>query len=255
VEKPKLPSAKELRRNARERFLKARKAEAAYQRQLTTVGKQIGALVKGYAPTGAVTDLPGLMRALQKYSEIIQPWARSVTASMHRDVAQRDASSWAELSHEMGKALRMEIMETPVRRVLRDQVDRQAKLISSLPIDAAVRVRELTIRAMVETAGRADELAKEILRSGQVSIAHAKLIARTETSRTGALLTEARAGSIGSTHYRWHTSEDSDVRPDHKALNKKVFRWDDPPYAGSGMRYNPGCGPNCRCWAEPILPD
>jgi SPP1 gp7 family putative phage head morphogenesis protein len=134
----------------------------------------------------------------------------------------------------------------------------QVELIKSIPLDAAERVHKLTTQAISATAGRADEVAKDILRSGAVSTGRARLIARTETSRTAALLMQSRAEFVGSKHYIWHTSEDSDVRPEHKRLNGKTFAWASPPNAGTStdpMYYHPGCGPNCRCYAEPILPD
>ena len=245
-----------MRKLARERFLRARKAEAAYQRQLTSVGKQVGTLVKGFAPGGVVKDLPGLTKALAKYAELLQPWAQSVTNRMHADVARRDVVGWEELAKEMGRTIRKEIRTAPVGTALREAMAAQVKLITSLPTEAAERVHKLTMEALVSTSGRAKEIQEEILRSSDVTVGRAKTIARTETSRTASLLLESRAKFVGSTHYRWHTVGDSDVRKEHRVLNNKVFAWDDPPIAGpKGMRYNPGCGPNCRCWAEPILPD
>jgi SPP1 gp7 family putative phage head morphogenesis protein len=253
---PKTPSAKELRKLARERFLRGRKAEAAYQRQLTSVGKQVGSLVKGFAPGGVLKDVEGLRKALGRYADLLKPWALAVTNRMHADVARRDWVSWQELGREMGRTLRKEIRNAPTGAALREAMAAQVKLITSLPTEAAERVHKLTMEALVSTAGRGKEIQEEILRSSDVTVARAKMIARTETSRTASLLLESRAKYVGSTHYRWHTVGDSDVRPLHRKLNNRVFAWDDPPIAGSsGERANPGCIYNCRCWAEPILPD
>lgn len=249
------PTAQELRRLARERFLRGRKAEKAYQRHLTSVSKQVGALVRGFAPNGEIADLAGLRAALNRYSEILRPWARAVTARMHEDVARRDVVSWTQLSKQMGKALRQEIRSAPTGIAMRQAMAEQINLITSLPTEAAERVHKLALKGITES-GRAKEIVKEILASGHVTESRAKTIARTETSRTASLLVESRAKYVGSTHYVWHTSEDSDVRREHRRLNRKIFRWDDPPVAGShGERANPGCIYNCRCWAEPILPD
>jgi len=255
---PKLLTSKEKRRLAQIRFTRARNAEKQYQRQLSAVGNQVGTLIDGFAPGGKVSNMGELVAALRRYAAILKPWARSVTERMHADVDRRDASSWAELAREMGRELRKELRTAPIGKVFRTLMDEQVSLITSIPTEAAERVHAMAREALVSTSARADQLQKAIMRSGQVAAGRAKLIARTETSRTAALLTEARAQYVGSTHYRWHSSEDAQVRPRHRQLNKKIFRWDDPPDAGEPghpMRYNPGCGPNCRCWAEPILPD
>jgi SPP1 gp7 family putative phage head morphogenesis protein len=254
-----MPSAKQIeelkRRNARERFLRGRRAEAAYRRQLSSVSKRVGEIVKRYAPWGHVENAPGLISSLNQYAELLKPWARIVTARMHADVSKRDAVSWMELAREMGGILRKEIFTTPTGAIMREAMENQVHLITSLPREAAIRVHKLTTEALIQ-ASRAKEIAEEIMKSGKVTKARAMTIARTETSRTASLLLEARAESIGSTHYKWHTVGDSDVRPEHRRLNGKIFRWDDPPIAGKrGERANPGCIYNCRCWAEPILPE
>jgi SPP1 gp7 family putative phage head morphogenesis protein len=246
---------RELRRIARERFLKARKAEGAYRRQLNSVAAEIGKIVKGFAPQGVVIDLPSLSAALGKYADLLGPWAKNVTNAMHADVARRDASAWEELSQEMGRELWREIRKAPTGEMLREMMAEQVSLITSLPRETAQRVHDLTIESIAASSGRAAEIAREILRSGHVSKSRAMLIARTETSRTASLLVEARAKYVGSTHYIWRTVGDSDVRPTHRKLNGKVFAWDDPPVTETtGERAHPGQIYNCRCWSEVILP-
>lgn len=247
--------AQKIRKNSRERFLRARRAESAYRRQLATVSQRVDTIVRRFAHRGHIEDQPGLVAALNRYAELLEPWARVVTGRMHADVSKRDAFSWMELAREMGGILRKEIFTMPTGIAMREALAYQVNLITSLPREAAMRIHRLTTEALIQ-AGRAKEIEQEIMRSGSVTLGRAKTIARTETSRTASLLLEARAGSIGSTHYRWHTVGDSDVRPEHKRLNNKIFRWDEPPIAGKrGEHANPGCIYNCRCWAEPILPD
>ncbi len=60
-----------------------------------------------------------------------------------------------------------------------------------------------------------------------------------------------------STRYVWRIDVHSPygTRQEHKALNGKTFRWDDPPVFDSrtGKRGHPGSDGRCRCYAEPIL--
>lgn len=246
---------KQLREQARKRFLKARSAEGAYVRELSSVGREIGKLIRGFAPKGEAKDLAGLNDALRKYSELIRPWARHVTNSMHARVGKQDARSWAELGEEMGRALRHEILTAPTGKAMREILNAQVDLITSLPREAAERVHKLTVEAQMKSE-RAAEVAKEIMQSGHVSVSRARLIARTEVARTSSVLTQARAQHVGSEGYIWRTAMDSDVRPDHRRLEGKFIKWDEPPISDrrSGTRAHAGCLWNCRCYPEPLIP-
>ncbi|WP_288074655.1 phage minor head protein [Pseudomonas sp.] len=193
---------------------------------------------------------------LRRYADALNDWAIATASRMLSDVDQQDRKAWAARTEEMGRALRDEIRNAPTGEALRGLMAEQVTLIKSIPLEAAKRVHELTLRG-IEDSTRASEISREILRSGEVAESRARLIARTEVARTAANLTEARATSVGSVEYIWRTSGDSDVREDHKDLNGKVFRWDTPPVADqhSGSRAHPGTIYNCRCYAEPIIPE
>ena len=55
--------------------------------------------------------------------------------------------------------------------------------------------------------------------------------------------------------YAWSESGDGRVRDSHKHLNKKRFRWSDPPIvdAKTGRRCHPGQDYQCRCVALPVF--
>ncbi|MFX5937705.1 phage head morphogenesis protein, partial [Acinetobacter baumannii] len=82
-------------------------------------------------------------------------------------------------------------------RVLQELLAEQVDLITSIPREAGQRVHELTLKGL-EDSTRASEIAKEIMRSGEVAKSRAMLIARTEVSRTATSLTQARAQFVGS---------------------------------------------------------
>lgn len=246
---------KQEQRKARERFMRARRAEKAYGRQLTAVARQVGVIINGMAPNGQVRNLPELTTALDRYADLLHPWAIPVAQSMVAEVARRDERAWAELSRQIGRSLRFEVLYAPtgqaMKKIMRENVD----LITSLPREAAQRVHRLTIEAMSDGT-RAADIAREIMRSGQVTVARAKLIARTETTRTVTAMVEARSVHVGSDGYVWRTAEDSDVRPLHRRLNGKFIRWNSPPVAGeNGERAHAGAIYNCRCYPEPVIPD
>lgn len=252
---PTKAQAKAARLKARKRFQRARIAEKKYASQLKGVAKQVGVIVKGFAPKGVVNNMSELSATLGKYAELIVPWAKRVAGRMLAEVDQRDVHAWAEAGREMGLALKEEVKKAQTGEDMRQLLDYQVDLISSLPLKAAQRVHRLTIEAQ-SSGTRAAEIAEEILKSGHVTESRAMLIARTEVARTSSVLTQARAEHIGSEGYIWRTVGDSDVREVHRKLEGKFIKWDDPPIAGeNGERAHAGCIYNCRCYPEPVIPE
>ena len=62
-------------------------------------------------------------------------------------------------------------------------------------------------------------------------------------------------GSTRVFHQMWRTVGDNRVRETHRELNGQSFRWDEPPECDPGHHALPGGIWNCRCWAEPVIPD
>jgi SPP1 gp7 family putative phage head morphogenesis protein len=222
------------------------------------VARAVGDIIKGYVnplDVLSMTDLGHVHTALAKYADLIEPWARTVARYMLADVARRNEKQWRENSKEMGRALRAELQQAPTGMIMSALQDEQVELITSLPLNASKRVHELTQQALVDSR-RASDIAKDVLQTGKVTEARARLIARTEVSRAQSNLTQARAMFAGSQGYIWRTSKDGDVRDTHRAMEGKYVPWNKPPKTDKNLDpYHAGCGPNCRCWAEPVLPD
>jgi len=239
------------RRNARLQFSRSRIVEREFQTQLSAVGRQIGVIIKGFIDAGRVTDLPALTEAMDSYSILLGPWAAAVAAKMQARVAVLDKNAWTVMSRSIGSNLHRLIESAPIGGTLKMLQAEQVTLITSLPAEAGARVHQLTREAIV-SGRRAEDVMRDILDSGKVSVNRARLIARTEVARTASLLTETRARHIGSDGYFWRTVQDSDVRSQHRALEGKFIRWNEPPAAGVGKGgapqfYHAGQGPNCRC--------
>jgi SPP1 gp7 family putative phage head morphogenesis protein len=235
--------------------VKTRGAELRYGSQLRKVAQQVGAIVQPFTP-GDMSQVPTIEHLLNAYADMLKGWATQTASNMLMDVALRDEQAWKVLAKDLSRGLREEIRNAPTGVVMRALLAEQVELIQSIPREAAQRVHRLTL-AGLEDSTRFTEIAAEIKRTTSVTESRAVLIARTEVARTSTTLTQARAQSIGADSYIWRTSGDSSVRSDHKKLNGKIFQWNNPPVADerSGERANPGCIWNCRCFAEPIIPD
>jgi SPP1 gp7 family putative phage head morphogenesis protein len=235
--------------------VKTQRIEQRYALQLRKVAQQVGSIVAPFTP-GDMSAVPTIEQLLKAYSDMLKGWATQTASNMLMDVALRDEQAWQTMARELSRGLREEIRNAPTGQVMKQLLAEQVTLIQSIPLDAAQRVHRLTLEGL-ENSTRASEIAKEIMRTEEVTTSRAVLIARTETARTAATLTQARAEHIGADSYIWRTSGDSTVRSDHRKLNGKVFQWNNPPVADerSGERAHPGCIYNCRCYAEPIIPD
>lgn len=235
-------------------FQTAKHVENGYYRRLRQVCRQIDSIVKGFAPNGIVSDLTALRQTMEKYAELIKPWARVVATRMIEEVQAKDHRAWTALSGTMKRNLQKEVATAPTGNLLRELLAEQVKLITSLPIEAAQRVHELMLEGLAEGT-RAKEVQEEIMRSGEVSEGRAKCIARTEVARASSSLVEARAKHAGSEHFIWRTAGDSDVRLSHKEVNGKMFKWAEPPLLSDGYVTLPGQIFNCRCYPEPVFVD
>lgn len=240
---------------SRKRAYKPRtgRIERFYAQQLRKLARHIGDIIGAFPPGDPAAE-PVIRRALADYSDAIDGWARVTAGHMLAMVEKTDAATWEARSREMSTALKQELQRAPTGSLLRSLLDEQVTLIKSIPLDAAQRVHEWTLKGL-EDSSRSKEVAAEILRSNDVSAARATLIARTETARTASKLTEARAVAVGSTHYIWRTVGDSDVRESHREMNGKPFEWANPPTLSDGTTTHPGQIYNCRCYPEPILPE
>lgn len=248
-------TARKKRQAVRTNFQRAHRAEKKFARQLSSVARQVGAIVKGMAPKGVPRNPHQLTDALNRYADIIKPWATEVSASLIEDISRRDLFAWASLSRDIGRNLKKEIAGAPTGEAFRLLMKEQVNLIQSLPREAAGRIHKLVIEGMT-LSRRPESIAKEIMKTQGVTQSRAMLIARTETTRSSTAMVQSRATYVGSEGYIWQTAEDSDVRDRHQHLQGKFIPWNQAPVAGeNGERYHAGSGPNCRCWAEPVIPD
>jgi SPP1 gp7 family putative phage head morphogenesis protein len=116
------------------------------------------------------------------------------------------------------------------------------------------RLRDQVNQAVIE-GFRADSMLDTIQAEYGVTKRKARFLARQETSLLVSKYREARYTEAGLKEYKWSTSHDERVRPDHKVLDKRHFSWDSPPVVdtATGRRANPGEDFGCRCVAIPVL--
>jgi SPP1 gp7 family putative phage head morphogenesis protein len=152
---------------------------------------------------------------------------------------------------------------------LKDQLElfanQNSQLIKNMTDNEIERVSGAVQRGLQEGSSY-ESIAETIEKSFGITRRHAKLIARDQTSKLNGSLTKLRQQETGITTYRWQTSGDERVRPDHRVLDGKVCRWDDPTVfldentgkwvkrsTINGTNVHTSVDVNCRCVPIPII--
>ena len=140
------------------------------------------------------------------------------------------------------------ISEEGLQRTLELKIAENTALIKTIPTQYLDQVEQALLRNL---AGGATPfgLKREIYIIQRKTLARVKFIARDQTAKTNAAITQARQTALGVREYKWVTSADERVRDSHRSKNGKVFRWSDPP-KDTG---HPGTDYNCRCTSRAII--
>lgn len=121
-------------------------------------------------------------------------------------------------------------------------------LIKSIPSQYLDKVMLAVTQAQIKGLPTS-ELAKEIQKIGKITENRAMLIARDQSSKLNAALTQARHESLGVLRYEWSTSGDERVRDSHSEKDGQIFEYAHPP-EDTG---HPGHDINCRCVQIPVF--
>ena len=124
------------------------------------------------------------------------------------------------------------------------------QLIKSIRSQYLDKVQNAVTQAMVSGTLNKD-LAAQIKAIGQTTEKRAEFIARDQSSKLNAALTQARHEDLGIKKYMWSTSGDERVRDSHAEKDGQIFEYANPP-ADTG---HPGHDFNCRCVQIAVLDD
>jgi len=127
-------------------------------------------------------------------------------------------------------------------------------LIKDIPFKTSLQISQQVTQALVDGTNQndtADSIFQIMSDRTDVSDSRAKLIARDQVSKLNGNLTKERQQDLGVDGYIWRTVGDERVRDTHEENDDQFFTWDNPP-AETG---HPGEDIQCRCWAEPVLPE
>ena len=204
------------------------------------------------------------MRNFQN-SEPFNSFVYSAVRRMVTPIAVQNMRTWRMAAKKATKnpslyRMLMSEINQGLKSDIEIQIEENASLIKTLPTDVAKKVTK-DISDMALKGMRASEIAKVIReQTDKHSRASAKLIARTEVSKTTTALTKVRCDNLDLHWYVWRTMEDGDrVRKSHRIMEGVLVNWNEPPspeaLAGekSVGNYHAGNIWNCRCYPEPLI--
>lgn len=203
---------------------------------------------------GFVTDDPGVDAAMAKLErELGRRLTRTAVAMVQRVLVlerRRNTRQFiAAVKAAIGIDLASVITESGLTEVFEDILKRNADLITKLSEATRDKIRMAVEEAVINGTAAAT-LRKTLRDEFGLLDNRAKLIARDQIAKANSQLNKARQQQAGVEEYEWSSSRDERVRPLHRELNGRKFRWDQPGPDG-GM--HPGEPINCRCVAIAVI--
>jgi len=151
-----------------------------------------------------------------------------------------------------------------IRHIMNQALMDNVGLIKSIPKELNLQIVDQFEKIFREKGFDQQAMVEALEGRFKVAKNRARFIARDQTEKIIGNLNQARQTGLGIKSYIWRTSEDervvgtpggeypvgSDGHMDHFSRNGVEFMWIAPPPDG-----HPGFSYNCRCIAEPVIPE
>lgn len=166
-----------------------------------------------------------------------------------RGDAQNQAEVSTNLKNQTGVDLAGYLRNSPnIAEKVNAMTSANVQLIKSIRSQYLDKVQNAVTQALVSGSLNKD-LTAQIKAIGQTTEKRAAFIARDQSSKLNAALTQARHEDLGVKKYMWSTAGDERVRDSHAEKDGQIFEYANPP-ADTG---HPGHDVNCRCVAIAVF--
>ena len=194
-----------------------------------------------------------LMKVLEKYekSDRTSQAENIANGFVSRGDAQNQAEVSTNLKNQTGVDLAGYLRNSPnITEKVNAMTSANVQLIKSIRSQYLDKVQNAVTQALVSGSLNKD-LTAQIKAIGQTTEKRAAFIARDQSSKLNAALTQARHEDLGIKKYMWSTAGDERVRESHAEKDGQIFEYANPP-ADTG---HPGHDVNCRCVQIPVFDD
>lgn len=176
--------------------------------------------------------------------------SQTVSNILNLEAKQHTFGFMAAAKKALGIDLSAVVRDEDLAEYLQSAVDRNVSLITNLGDDTLKRI-EQTVYSNSIAGNSVATLKKELAAQFGLSENRAKLIARDQIGKFNSDLNRIRQTQAGVTTYEWMTAHDERVRPLHRKLDGKVYKWGEATGAEGGLP--PGQPIRCRCVARGIV--
>lgn len=218
--------------------------KAAYLKALRKMLRELAGFARG---AQSEYDLRELARIAVGLTGIANSTVRRI---LDLEAVRHTETFKATAKRALGIDLRALVTQEDLVEFLRLAAARNASLIKSLSDDTVKRVEQAVLDNLIAGNSR-ETLRKKLVDDFGIADNRAKLISQNEMSSLNADLNRYRHEQAGITEYDWSTSRDERVRPRHRALEGKRYRYGQPTGAEGGV--GPGKAVRCRCIAKAVV--
>lgn len=218
----------------------------------------------GTTPLSITSRLAAVMQRLASIS-VTEIATRLADGLVNRANQQNKEQTQRTFNQSFGIDLTGMLGDGAVKSEMEKAVRENVDLITSIHTDFIHDIGE-AVFANMKDGGRHENLIKIIKERGNVTRSRAKFIARDQTSKLNADLTEARNVALGLDLYEWGGTGDERERDSHFVLNSKLCKYSDPTvYSDDGGKTwkkrssigafigKPGEDYQCRCLPLPYV--
>ena len=235
-----------------------REMEKEVQKSLPKIVRLIEQERNEQARTDSFSDFSGKLKG------IVQEIYHSITGkilSIHRvtDLLRKtglltEKTVNRQWFQAVKKTLSVNISGEFYEQILEQWIRENLDLISTIPKELTAKL-ESTIMDGFAAGASVRDIAEDVERICKTNKSRARFIARDQIGKLQSRISQHQQEDAGVEEYVWSTSQDSRVRDSHRRLNRKKFRWDDPPVVDpkTGRRCHPGEDYGCRCVALPVF--
>lgn len=200
----------------------------------------------------------------RKFDSLFSEKAKKLAERMIKESGKESKRALKASIKAMTKGVTLDVKTiTPeLRTVLRASVNENVELIKSISSEYFTQVQGAVMRSIVSGNGL-KSLIPALRRHKGITQRRAKNIALDQTRKVYTAFNNERMIGAGLDQFEWgHTGGSKEPRPDHIALNGKIFYFDmkksvaegGPPVIDkkTGERGYPAQAPNCKCVMIPV---